>query len=260
MNILLITSEKDVASSNFYKVLLDRFCFNKVEDNLYLLKNKGTENKIFLKNIKELHIFSEENNILDNNDYDIIIFLSKHSTLSKIKKKYFCVHAIGNFGDTLYGGKPKTLVETDGFLIRHLLLNLKKNKPKELEEYIITQEATHHGPYINKKALFFEIGSDIEDWNNLIAIDFLSKILINSLLKYSAKKFEKKGWISVCGYGGSHYCTVFNKYTFNKENNYSFGHIVPSYATEDFKKNKLFDEIKKKGFSKKILKENLKEL
>ncbi len=273
MKILLVTSEKDVASKSFKEVLLKEYDFHKKEDfyvldkidssffkDLDIVQENKTNNKIFLKNIQKLHLFSEDKDFLDI-DCDVVIFLSKHSTLSKTKTKCFSVHAVGNFGKAMFGGKDKTLVKTDACLIRYLLLNLKKNKPKNLKKYEIKQEATHHGPYLTKKTLFYEIGSDIEDWRNKKAVSFLCKILVYSLINYSEKKLEENlGWEKVCGYGGSHYCTVFNRFSFDVDNVFCFGHVVPSYAIEDFKKNKLFDEIKKKGFAKKILKENLKKL
>jgi D-tyrosyl-tRNA(Tyr) deacylase len=273
MNILLVTSKEDIASVNFKKVLLKDYDFINTKDNLYylnsfdtpkdtqLVQENKTDNKIFLKDIDSLHLFSNDEEILDENNYEIVIFLSKHSTLSKNGTKCFSAHAVGNFNKADLGGKDKTLVETDAFLIRYLLLNLRRNKPKPLKVYEVKQEATHHGPYLSKKTIFYEIGSNEEDWNNIEGIEYLSKILIYSLLNYSQEKLIKEfDWESVCGFGGSHYCTVFNRHSFNLNNKYCFGHIVPSYAIDDFKENNLYEEIKKKGFSNKILKEDLQEL
>ncbi len=271
MKILLLTSEKDMASVVFKDILLNNYDFLKKKDDFYylnnftkdkelkLVQNNKTKNQIFLKNIKNLHLFFDDSMLGDV--YDVVVVLSKHSTLSKNKNKCFTAHALGNFDKAEFGGKDKTLVKTDAFLIRYLLLNLKKNKPKNLKEYEIKQEATHHGPFISTKILFFEIGSNVCDWLNKDAVFYMSKILINSLLNYSPKNLKNEfGWESVCGFGGSHYCTVFNRYTFDLKNRYCFGHVVPSYSINNFIKNKLFKEIKEKGFSKKILKENLEEL
>lgn len=274
MKILLVTSEKDIASKNFKDVLLKDYDFLKLKENVYFLNSfktskednikvfqeNKTDNKIFLKIINDIHIYAKEDEIVDNN-YDLVVFLSKHSTLSQNKTKCFTAHAIGNFDKAELGGKDKTLVKTDGLLIRYLLLNLKKNKPKDLKKYEIKQEATHHGPYLSTKTIFYEIGSNEEDWNNFLAISFLSKILLCSLKNYSEENLKKAfRWESVCGFGGSHYCTVFNRFTFDINNKFCFGHVVPSYATKNFIKNNLFEEIKDKGYSNKILKEDLQEL
>jgi D-aminoacyl-tRNA deacylase len=276
MQILLITSEKDVASKKFKEILLNNYDFIKQKENLYFLNSfkkqeeidnitlfqeNKTNNKIFLKTIDNLHLFSNDKEILNNNNYDIVVFLSKHSTSSEIKPKCFTVHAVGNFSKAKFGGLDKTLVKTDGILIRFLLINLKKNKPNNLKKYEVKQEATHHGPYLSTPVIFYEIGSSNDDWNNTLAVSYMSKILIYSLINYSQQKLKDVfGWECVCGFGGSHYCTVFNRYSFNINNKFSFGHIVPSYAMNDFVNNNLSEEIKKKGFSKKILKENMKEL
>jgi D-tyrosyl-tRNA(Tyr) deacylase len=280
MNFLLIISEKDIASNNFKDELFNNYKIkelyknnynnenNKNYKNIFYLDNNYYKfrNNIYIKIISELHIYCENlsQSIPKEINIDSIIFLSKHSTKNIIKNKCITVHAIGNYSKAELGGKDFTLVENDPILIRSILLELKSNKKRytNIKEYEIKQEATHHGPYIDKPALFYEIGSCREDWKNKNVSKFMIKILLNIIKNYNSKEIKKKNnWLEVVGVGGSHYCTKFNRYSFNKNNKYCFGHIVPNYALKDFKKNKkiLIPQVLNKSNSKIILTESLKE-
>jgi D-aminoacyl-tRNA deacylase len=255
MKILLICSKKDIASINLKTELFSKYSFVKIKDSLYKLKLKAA-NEIFLREIENLHIFSTQEEILKNEKYNQIIFLSKHSTLSEKKPKCMTVHAIGNWDKAEFGGKNKTVVKTDPILIRSLLLNLKENKNKELKEYEVKQEATHHGPFLDISTIFFEIGSDRKDWENKTLAKYMIEILINTIKEYNLNKIkDREQWISCVGIGGSHYCTKFNRFTFNREKLYCFGHIVPNYVIEKID-SKIINEAKEKSNSEKIITED----
>jgi D-aminoacyl-tRNA deacylase len=273
-NFLLIVSKKDPASMNFYDQIICNYNIKVIDEQkkiykIETLKDKNKENilynSIFLKIINGNSIFSKEKEIIPNKLYskiDYVIFLSKHQTQSNIKPSCITVHAIGNFSKALYGGKDKKIVKTDPILIRTILCKLKKDsyRKKNFKNFEVKQEATHHGPYLDKKTIFYEIGSDLNNWRNKKLANYMIRKLIDIIKVYDKEKIKKeKSWLEAAGIGGSHYCTKFNRLTFNKENKYCFGHIIPSYAIEDFKKNKLDfkEQIFKKNYSKIILKENL---
>jgi D-aminoacyl-tRNA deacylase len=258
MNFLVIISNQDQASLNFKEVLFTEYKLNEVKDKVFELILENSINKIYVKIIDTMHIFSKEEEIIEPNlDINQIIFLSKHSTLGEIKPKSLTVHSIGNWGKADLGGLDHTVIETDPILIRCLLLELKKNKPLSLKPYEIKQEATHHGPYLSVPTIFYEIGSDKDAWNDKKPSKFMLTCLFNVLSTYNREKVkEEKKWIEAVGLGGSHYCTKFNKKTFDENYIYSFGHVIASYGLEDIKlKPELLEEAKRKSNSSIVIKE-----
>ncbi len=254
MKILIIASKEDLASINLKEELFNNYSLEKIEEEIYKIKIEG-ENEIFFKEISETHIYSSEKNIVGEKKYDQIIFLSRHSTLSENKPKCMTVHAIGNWGIAELGGKDHKVVKTDPILMRLLLIELKKNKPKEIKEYEVKQEATHHGPYLEESTLFYEIGSCENDWKNKLVSKYMIKILIENIKDYNKEEIKNKNqWIEAVGFGGSHYCTRFNRLTFNINNKYCFGHVVANYGVKHVEENKnLLKEAKEKSNSKVII-------
>jgi D-aminoacyl-tRNA deacylase len=254
MNILIIASKKDKASVNLKKRLFENYNLEKKKD-FYLLKIDGINN-IYFKEIENQHIYSNEKEIVPKDlQVDQIIVLSKHSTLSEIKTKTITAHSIGNWGKAELGGQDKTLVKTDPILIREILFNLKKNKPTEIKEYEIKQEATHHGPYLNISTIFVEIGSSDPDWENKDVANYIIKTVINILTNYNKQEIKnKRHWVEALGIGGNHYCSKFNKKTFKKSNLFCFGHIIPNYALKDVNNNpKIIEEAKEKSNSEIVI-------
>jgi len=263
MNILLICSKSDVAAVNFFETLtIESFEFTKISENLHFLEK---ENKIFLVFSEKIHLYMNDSDISEiekkaNTEFEHIIFLSRHSTLGEIKPRSITVHAVGNWGIAELGGKDETVVKTNPILIRALLLDFYNNKPKTLE-YEVKQEATHHGPHLEKSTIFVEIGSDNGAWKDKIASDFVCKELIKIISNYNPKDYD---WKEVVGFGGSHYCTKFNRLTLDSNNKYCFGHIIPDYIlkqiTDKQKLKELLEQAKVKSNSLVVLDENLKEI
>jgi D-aminoacyl-tRNA deacylase len=258
MNFLIIISNQDIASLNFKEVLFTKYKLERIKDKVFELLLDDSKNKIYVKIIENMHIFSKEEEIIEETlDINQIIFLSKHSTLGEIKPKSLTVHSIGNWGKADLGGLDNTVVETDPILIRSLLLELKKNKPLSLKAYEIKQEATHHGPYLSLSTIFYEIGSDKDAWTDKEPSEFMLTCLFNVLSSYDRDKIKKeKGWVEAVGVGGSHYCTKFNKKTFDEKYPYSFGHVVASYGLDEIKqKPELIEQAKKKSNASIAIKE-----
>jgi len=242
MKFLLINSKKDSASNNLKEALFDAYELTKIKSDLYKL-NINSINDIYFKQINDTHIYSKEDIILDSEiEFDQIIFLSKHSTMSEKKSKCMTVHSIGNWGIAELGGNDFKVVKTDAILIRSLLLNLKENKTPNIKKYEVKQEATHHGPYLNKSSIFYEIGSIDEDWNNKDVSKYMIKILIDTIKNYNKEEIIKNNnWKEAVGVGGNHYCTKFNRLTFNRDKKYCFGHVVPNYALKDITEKSITD-------------------
>lgn len=267
MNILLICSKTDLAAINFFETLTTSdFGFEKLSENLWFLEKK---NKIYLTLTEKTHLYMTDSDVSEiekyaNMVFEQIIFLSRHSTLGEVKPRSITAHSVGNWGKAELGGLDEKLVKTDAILIRSLLLDFYKNKPKNIE-YEVKQEATHHGPHLEKSTIFVEIGSNECAWKDKTASDFVCIELIKIISEYDKEKIKKENvWADVVGFGGSHYCTKFNRLTFDSESKFCFGHVIPDYAlkqiTDKQKLKELIEQAKEKSNSSLVIDENQKEV
>jgi D-aminoacyl-tRNA deacylase len=173
--------------------------------------------------INELHIYAETIQELKT---DSVIFATTHK--SEKGTASLTVHPIGNFGKAELGGKDKTLVPCSAVLMKTLLKNLKQEAESAgiEDEWEVTREVTHHGPFNDKPTCFIEIGSSEKQWQDERA----SKVIANTLLKSLPLKEEK--WRIAIGAGGGHYCPEFTKTELRTD--FALGHVVPKYAMESF--------------------------
>lgn len=215
--ISLVSSEKDIASVNIKNEIINLTSFkNEIENEKYKIYEINEKLKLYVFKNEELIYLENLDEIIDS---EIIIFLSKHLSISKIPGFY--VHAIGNFHDNKLGGKAREICYTSAFLMKELFLTLLANSKGTR----VGLEVTHHGPYVSKSAcIFVEIGSTINEWKD----DRLGKIVAESILE--ALKKENLKYIPVAAYGGPHYAPAFLKIQENSE--FAIGHIMPDYAIE----------------------------
>src|SRR3989338_4586667 len=137
MKYSIIISEKDIASKTIYNELIKE----------ELPKNA------------EIKIFKEESLNLKNLDKevngDILIFATRHRAASG--KKSLTCHFPGNWDKAEFGGFKNKLCKAPASLLKEMFLNLSKNAVGK--DFEVTLEATHHGPYLEKPAMFIELGS-----------------------------------------------------------------------------------------------------
>ncbi|PIN77976.1 hypothetical protein COV15_00840 [Candidatus Woesearchaeota archaeon CG10_big_fil_rev_8_21_14_0_10_34_12] len=196
--------------------------------------NAGMNIKSQLKKLKlnlEIIEFDKEiiyaESIDQETSADFIIFASRHQ--SEKKTCSLCVHPIGNFHKAEFGGKSETLCLTSSNLLKIFFQNLNKTASKEkLENYDLTMECTHHGPYVEKPCLFIEIGSSEEQWKDEKAGKVIAETIQTSIKEAEAKQKTQEKFISAIGIGGPHYCHNFNKIQLNTD--YALGHIIPEYS------------------------------
>lgn len=81
------------------------------------------------------------------------------------------------------------------------------------------------GNYIEKPAVFIEIGSTINEWQDKNSGKIIAKAIIQGLLDTNYQSS-----ISAFGIGGQHYPSTFNKILLRT--NYAIGHICPKYNLE----------------------------
>lgn len=234
-NIAIIASSKDPAGINIRNNLIELFGFEKTGEQFdnnptfQYTKIKNKIIKLYLTN-GDL-IFSE--NIDKKIDADVFIFASKHR--SKENTPSFAVHPIGNWGNADFGGEENKLCFSSAALLKNLFVELNQNAKDS--GYKLTMEATHHGPYVDKPAVFAEIGSTEKEWNDMNNGKIIVKTIMNSI-----KNQNNKYKIAV-GIGGPHYCKNFNKIALRTD--IAFSHICPKHHLDKLDEESIKQAIEK---------------
>lgn len=235
MNIAIISSSKDPAGVNIRNSLIEFFNFEKTDeqfDNNPIFQYTKLKNKTIKSYLINDDLIYSEN--LDKKiNADIFIFASKHR--SKENTPSFTVHPIGNWGNADFGGQEKKLCYSSAVLLKNLFVELNNNGKDSGFE--ITLEATHHGPYIEKPAVFIEIGSTEKEWSDKENGEIIAKTIINSLNN------ENKNYTIAVGIGGTHYCNNFNKIVLR--NDIAISYICPKYLLEKLDEDLINQAIKK---------------
>jgi len=155
--------------------------------------------------------------------YDFIIFASKHKSESNTKT--LSIHAPGNWRSADLGGKEKRVSMSSAVFMKQAFQKLRKNiKQYDLDDYNLTLECTHHGPFIDKPCMFIEIGSTENEWNDKRAAFVIAKTIADIIKTYKENPYNE---VAV-GIGGPHYCPGFNKIQLNS--NFAISHIIPEYS------------------------------
>ena len=163
---------------------------------------------------------------------DILIFISKHR--SEQGTKTLTVHPVGNFHEAKFGGQPEKLSPAHSFFLKHIfkILNKKATSAGLGEKHKISLEVTHHGPYLEKPAIYIEIGSSETEWKDKQAGKVMADVVKEAIETFNEDADVDAGadadWIPCIGFGGRHYPHAFNKIQLNT--NYAVGHIMPEYA------------------------------
>ena len=230
MNIAIISSSKDPAGVNIRNCLIEMFKFEKTDE-------KFDESNIYQhKNIKSYLINDElvyAENIGRKINADVFIFASKHR--SKENTKSFAVHAIGNWNEAHLGGQERKLCFSSAVLLKNLFVEL--NNIAKDTGYEVTLEATHHVPFVDKPAVFVEIGSTEKEWSDLLNGKIIAKTIMNGL-----NDNNQNYKISV-GVGGPHYCSNFNKIVLRTD--VAVSHICPKYNLPNLDEELLKQSIEK---------------
>jgi D-aminoacyl-tRNA deacylase len=180
-------------------------------------------------------IYTENLDLEKINQYDFIIFASKHK--SEKKEKTLAIHAPGNWRQNELGGEKGKVCKTSALFQKQIFEKLKNNvRVHDLKDYKVTLECTHHGPLIDKPCIFIEIGSTEIEWEDR-RVGFIIAKTIRDIIK----DFKENPYNEVAiGIGGTHYCPNFNKIQLNS--NIALSHIIPQYVlplTEEMIKDAL---------------------
>lgn len=206
--LMLLVSRKDIAGMNIF-----HYIDEKLKEQTLILENDSIYSDEEIKKFVPIDTS--------------IIFLSRHSARSL--RPSFTVHPIGNFGKAEFGGKDTILAPCQSFMLKRLVFNIKElvdSKGYQLNEnYEVSIEVTHHGPFSHVPVTFIEVGSSESQWKDQEACRLIADTL-------NGTEFDKidheEDWVSVIGFGGNHYAAKFTKYMLETE--YAFGHICAKYA------------------------------
>jgi len=214
---LIVASKKDVAGINI-TTQLSQFRENPV---LTSLKSDAPGFDFYL--VEDDVIYTENLDLEKINQYDFIIFASKHK--SEKKEKTLSVHAPGNWRSNDLGGTSYKICKTSALFQKQIFEKLNYNSTKyHLKDYKITLECTHHGPLIDKPCIFIEIGSTETEWKNRKASFVIAKTISEIIHEFKENPYNE---IAIA-IGGPHYCPNFNKIQLNS--NVAISHIIPQYA------------------------------
>jgi len=220
MKIAIIVSTKDSAGMNIKERLLET---GKLVETV---EWKG--HTVYEYN-NDCHLYTVDTDSINNEDIDkeiqadFFLFATKHSSAAGVQS--LSVHSIGNWSKAEFGGRDKTMVFSDGNLLRYSLFLLEELNTLEIE---VIQEVTHHGPYLEKPTMFIEIGSNEEGWKNKKAAEILVKAIVK-IIKTLQDKLPK--FTLAVGVGGLHHSPVFTSLMHRTD--LAFSHICPKYNLEN---------------------------
>ncbi len=219
---VLVTSEKDIASQTIREVLVRDHGFSDTgesfEGNPVMARDKSA---LLITSSRDL---VECDHLEASFDADAFIFCSRHRAQSG--RPALLVHSTGNFGDEAqFGGKPRELSVSIASLVGTALRRLsQEQKERQLSEFEVSMEVTHHGPTSMKiPLLFVELGSDESQWRNREAAKAVAAAAVDCIHEPIARD-------AVIAFGGTHYATKFNGIVI--EGRYRIGHIAPKYALD----------------------------
>lgn len=221
---LIVSSTEDKASQNILSQLLERD-WDEIGEREGRSVYRRDDDYVCI--VDRHHIYSdridEEMEELLGVDFEEVVFISKHSSEAGVHS--LTVHPIGNYGEAKYGGKEGKLVPSSPHSMTRALLTLVAEADKEGldEEYEVSFEATHHGPYLETPTYYIEIGSDESAWTDKRA----GKVIADTIMSEEVRSPAEENPVTIC-IGGGHYCPRFTELV--KKRRVSVGHMVPGWG------------------------------
>jgi len=212
---LIVASKKDKAGVNII-TQLSQFRENPI------LSSLGNKSNFDFYLVDDEIIYTGNLNLEKINQYDFVIFASKHR--SEKKEKTLSIHSPGNFRTAELGGEPEKLCPASALFNKFLFIKLEEQAKKAGIDYKVTLECTHHGPLIEIPCVFIEIGSTETEWTDRRAGFVIAKTIRETIEEFKENKYRE---IAV-GIGGPHYCPGFNK--LQLKSNIAISHIIPQYV------------------------------
>jgi D-aminoacyl-tRNA deacylase len=221
--ILLVASNKDVASLNIKKQILTNYsfrkCSEKFQENPVYEASVGDRNAR-LVTLNTESIYAQDLTTFFNNP-ELVVFMSRHSSLSGTPT--LSVHTPGNLGEAELGGIPRRVSVSPANAMRDALKAMARLKQELRLDYEVSYECTHHGPSLDVPAMFSELGSSPKQWNDPQAAEAVAHATMAAVSRFGS--FPAR---ALLGIGGPHYQSKFTRLAL--ESDVAFGHMIPKYA------------------------------
>jgi len=221
--ILIVASNKDVASVNIKKQILENYDFKSTPERFEgetVFETEVNNKKTRLITLNRESI-SAQNLTCAFTQAEFIVFISRHS--SATEKPTLSVHTPGNLSSAQYGGIAREVSVSPANAMREALKVMAQLRVEEQLDYEVCYEGTHHGPSLNVPTMFVELGSSPEQWKDLKAANVVAQAAMKSVETFGS--FPAK---AVLGIGGPHYNGKFTGIAL--EDNVAFGHMIPKYV------------------------------
>lgn len=209
MLVLIMSKNNDFSNVLFQYLLYNNLLIN--VNGLYHYNNIPIR---FFDNFLDI-----KDSELEDNEY---VVLSSHKSNTQ-NEDSISIHFPGNFNSAQLFGEDYKLSLANINYFNKLYYILKSNINKDLKFWI---EVTHHGPSVNKKIMFYEIGPNIQAYNNVEYI----KYYLDCLNKCLSVNQKYDNYILI---GAPHYIDLdFIERIERKANlkDICFSHIIPKYA------------------------------
>lgn len=223
--IAIVVSARDIAGMAVKQQLLKNYGFEEAKGEafdgspVFTLPIEGYSAKLFAAATDSIHCENIDKRI----GADVFVFATRHSSGAGVPA--LTTHSIGNWGKAELGGRDSTICPTSPSLLKLFLQNLAAVAKSENYSGEVVQEATHHGPFIGKPAVFIEVGSTEKEWKDEKLASMVADSLIGGLGDYAALDND---FTPVIALGGLHYGSSFRKLML--ETSYAVGHICPKHA------------------------------
>lgn len=222
--VLLVSSNKDVASVNIRKEILSKYPFKQTGENfqgnpIYDLRIGNEEVTMVMLSEESVRAQSLPESFPSAK---LIVFISRHSSQSG--KPTLSVHAPGNLANAELGGLPRNVSIAPGLAMCEALKALQRYKTLFTLNYDVSYECTHHGPSLDVPTMFVELGSSETQWHDRLAAEAVGYAAMDSIKQF----LGSSNGSAYLGIGGPHYNAKFTRMALSGEA--TFGHMIPKYA------------------------------
>jgi D-aminoacyl-tRNA deacylase len=228
--ILIVASNKDVASLNIQKQILTHYDFT--ETTRRFQANPTYEATIDDKNVEFVTLNEESVRAQSLPDaftrLELIIFVSRHRSVSGTPT--LSVHTPGNLAEAELGGIPRKVSVSPANPMRETLMTMMKLEEEMQLDYEVSYECTHHGPSLDVPTMFAELGSSPKQWSDMKAAEAVAHATMETVQRFGQRSVK-----AVVGIGGPHYSSRFTRMALEKE--LAFGHMIPKYAVSKVDSN-----------------------
>lgn len=221
MAILIVASEKDRAALNIASSLIRDYGFDRSDE--YADPRILRKDDVLLGRVNEESVYAETVDSLAA--ATTVIFASRHT--SEKGDPCLTVHCTGNvLNEAPYGGRPKSLALAEPNRMRAALISLSESREELGLPYLVSLEATHHGPTeLRVPSMFVEIGSSAKQWEDPAAGKAVARAI------WTAATHSSDGILAV-GFGGGHYSWKHTDAVVKGQ--FALGHILSKYFFQSY--------------------------